>query len=89
MKQRNFIGKQVRKRRNELDWTQEFLADELHEAGWENASRSTVSKIEDRSLQIHLEQYLYLAKALRIHPIHLLPRMDWSRPVNPQIYPQQ
>jgi hypothetical protein len=35
MKKRNFIGRQVGKRRNELDWTQDYLADQLQAAGWE------------------------------------------------------
>jgi len=52
MKKRNFIGRQVGKRRNELDWTQDYLADRLENAGWLNATRSTVSKIEDGSLRI-------------------------------------
>ncbi len=86
MKKRNFIGRQVGKRRNELDWTQDYLADRLEDAGWLNAKRSTVSKIEDGSLRIDLTQLFYLAVALRVHPIHFLPKMDWSKPVKAQIY---
>jgi transcriptional regulator with XRE-family HTH domain len=86
MKKRNFIGRQVGKRRNELDWTQFDLADRLEDAGWPNATRSTVSKIEDGSLRIDLTQLFYLAVALRVHPIHFLPKMDWSKPVKAQIY---
>ena len=86
MKKRNFIGRQVGKRRNELDWTQDYLADRLENAGWLNATRSTVSKIEDGSLRIDLTQLFYLAVALRVHPIHFLPKMDWSKPVKAQIY---
>jgi hypothetical protein len=26
--------------------------------------------------------------ALRVHPIHFLPKMDWSKPVKAQIYSQ-
>lgn len=88
MKKRNFIGRQVSKRRNELDWTQDYLADLLQNAGWLNATRSTVSKIEDGSLRIDLTQLFYLAVALRVHPIHFLPKMDWSKPVKAQIYSQ-
>ena len=88
-KKRNFIGRQVGKRRNERDWTQDYLADRLQAAGWQNATRSTVSKIEDGSLRIDLTQLFYLAVALRVHPIHFLPKMDWSRPVKSQISPQQ
>jgi hypothetical protein len=88
MKKRNFIGRQVGKRRNELDWTQDDLAGRLEDAGWQNAKRSTVSKIEDGSLRIDLTQLYYLAVALRVHPIHFLPKMDWSKPVKAQIYSQ-
>ena len=88
MKRRNFIWRQVGKRRNELEWTQCDLADRLVDAGWENATRSTVSKIEDGSLRIDLTQLFYLAVALRVHPIHFLPKMDWSKPVKAQIYSQ-
>lgn len=86
MKKRNFIGRQVGKRRNELDWTQFDLADRLEDVGWQNVTRSTVSKIEDGSLRIDLAQLFYLAVALRVHPVHFLPKMDWSKPVKPQIY---
>jgi hypothetical protein len=85
MKQRNFIRLQVGKRRNELDWTQDYLADRLQDAGWQNATRSTVSKIEDGSLRIDLTQLYYLAVALRVHPVHFLPKIDWSKPVKAQI----
>ena len=54
MKKRNFIGRQAGKRRNELDWTQDRLAAQLRDAGWQNVTRSTVSKIEDSSLRIDL-----------------------------------
>ena len=52
----------------------------------EMPTRSTVSKIEDGSLRIDLTQLFYLAVALRVHPIHFLPKMDWSKPVKAQIY---
>jgi transcriptional regulator with XRE-family HTH domain len=88
MKKRNFIGRPGAKRRSQLNWTQEYLADRLQDAGWQNATRSTVSKIEDGSLRIDLTQLYYLAVALRVHPIHFLPKMDWSKPVKAQIYSQ-
>jgi len=86
MKQRNFIGRQVARLRNQHGWTQDVFADKLQLAGWLDATRSTVSKIEDGSLRIDLVQLFYLAAALRVHPIHFLPKMDWSKPVKAQIY---
>lgn len=86
MKKRNFIGRPVSRLRNQRGWTQDAFADELQQAGWEDATRSTVSKIEDGSLRIDLVQLFYLAAALHVHPIHFLPKMDWSKPVKAQIY---
>ena len=86
MKQRNFIGRLVSRWRNQRGWTQDVFADKLQLAGWHDATRSTVSKIEDGSLRIDLTQLFYLAVALRVHPIHFLPKMDWSKPVKAQIY---
>jgi hypothetical protein len=37
------------------------------------------------SRRIDLTQLYYLAVALRVHPIHFLPKMDWSKPVKAQI----
>ena len=88
MKKRNFIGRQVARLRNQHGWTQDAFADKLQVAGWLDATRSTVSKIEDGSLRIDLVQLFYLAAALRVHPIHFLPKMDWNKPVKAQIYSQ-
>jgi len=88
MKKRNFIGRQVARLRHQQAWTQDEFADKLDFAGWQDATRSTVSKIEDGSLRIDLKQLCYLAAALRIHPIHFLPKMDWSKPVKTQMYSQ-
>lgn len=81
MKQRNFIGRLVGRKRDQLDWTQDFFASKLQLAGWHDATRSTVSKIEGGSLRIDLIQLYYIATALRIHPIDLLTEIDWRRPV--------
>jgi len=88
MKKRNFIGRQVARLRNQHGWTQDVFADKLQLVGWLDATRSTVSKIEDGSLRIDLVQLFYLAAALRVHPIRFLPEMDWSKPVKAQIYSQ-
>ena len=61
MKQRNFIGRLVSRWRNQRGWTQDVFADKLQLAGWYDATRSTVSKIEDGSLRIDLTQVCYLA----------------------------
>ena len=79
MKQRNFIGRLVGRKRNENGWTQDVFADKLQFAGWHDATRSTVSKIEDGSLRIDLLQLYYLAVALGINPKDFLAEIDWRK----------
>jgi transcriptional regulator with XRE-family HTH domain len=79
MKQRNFIGRLVGRKRNKNGWTQDVFADKLQLAGWHDATRSTVSKIEDGSLRIDLLQLYYLAVALGINPRDFLAEIDWRK----------
>jgi transcriptional regulator with XRE-family HTH domain len=81
MKQRNFIGRLVGRKRNQRNWTQDFFADRLQLAGWYDATRSTVSKIEDCSLRIDLIQVYYIATALKLDPDDLLAEIDWHKQV--------
>ena len=85
MKQRNFIGRLVARKRDQLDWTQDFFADRLQLAGWYDATRSTVSKIEDGSLRIDLIQFYYIATALGLRPGDLLAEIDWRKQVEKMI----
>jgi transcriptional regulator with XRE-family HTH domain len=79
--QRNFIGRPVARMRNERGMTQDAFADRLQFAGWHEATRSTVSKIEDGSLRIDLLQLYYIAVALGVQPMQLLSEINWSRGV--------
>lgn len=81
MKQRNFIKWLVSRKRNEKGWTQDVFADKLQFAGWSDATRSTVSKIEDGSLRIDLLQLYYIAVALGINPKDFLAEIDWHKQV--------
>jgi len=85
IKQRNFVGRLVAKKRDQLDWTQDFFADRLQLTGWHNATRSTVSKIEDGSLRIDLIQLYYIATALGLRPGDLLAEIDWRKQVEKMI----
>jgi len=85
MKRRNFIGRLVGRKRNENGWTQDVFADKLQLAGWHDATRSTVSKIEDGSLRIDLLQLYYLAVALGINPADFLAEIDWRKQVEKMI----
>jgi transcriptional regulator with XRE-family HTH domain len=78
MKRRNFIGRLLGRKRDQLDWSQDFFADRLQLAGWHNATRSTVSKIEHGSLRIDLVQVYYIATALGINPMEFLAEIDWQ-----------
>jgi transcriptional regulator with XRE-family HTH domain len=66
MKIRNVSGRQVGKLRNKLNWTQDYLAERLQLAGWHDATRSTVSKIENCSLRVHDYQHCLLARVLGV-----------------------
>jgi transcriptional regulator with XRE-family HTH domain len=87
MKQRNFIGRLVSRWRNRQGWTQDIFADKLQLAGWHDATRSTVSKIEDGSLRIDLLQVYHIATALGIRPSDLLAEIDWREQSEKMIYP--
>ena len=86
MKQLNMIRRQVRKLRERNGWTQEDLAVQLQFAGWHNATRSTVSKIEGGSIGIAEYDLLFIAAALRVHFIHLFPPIDWKRPMDETVH---
>ena len=86
MKQLNMIRRQVRKLRERNGWSQEDLAVQLQLAGWHNATRSTVSKIEGGSLGVAEYDLLFIAAALRVHFIHLLPPIDWKRPMDETVH---
>ena len=73
------MGRLVGKKRDQLGWTQDVFADRLQLAGWHNATRSTVSKIEDGSLRIDLIQLYYIATALGLRPSDLLAEIDWRQ----------
>lgn len=80
------MGRLVGRKRDQLGWTQDLFADRLQLAGWHNATRSTVSKIEDGSLRIDLIQLYYIATALGLRPSDLLAEIDWRKPAESMIY---
>ena len=79
MKQRNFIGRLVGRLRDQRDWTQEVFADKLQLAGWHDATRDTVAKMEGGLLRVDLMQVRYLARALGVSPMQFLSKIDWSK----------
>ena len=86
MKKLNLIGRQVNKLRQRNGWSQEIFAVQLQRAGWHNATRSTVSKIEGGSIGIADYDALFVAAALRVHLVHLYPEIDWQRPMDESVH---
>ncbi len=86
MKKLNLIGLQVNKLRQRNGWSQEKFAVKLQIAGWHNATRSTVSKIEGGSTGIAEYDLLFIAAALRVQLAHLYPEIDWKRPMDETVH---
>jgi transcriptional regulator with XRE-family HTH domain len=86
MKRLNIIWRQVVKLRQQHRWTQEDLAVKLQHAGWHNATRSTVSKIEGGSIHIADFDVLIVAAALRVQHVHLYPEINWQRSMDETIH---
>jgi transcriptional regulator with XRE-family HTH domain len=78
MKKLNIIWRQVVKLRQQQRLTQEDLAVKLQHAGWHNATRSTVSKIEGGTIHIADFDVLIVAAALRVQHVHLYPEINWQ-----------
>jgi transcriptional regulator with XRE-family HTH domain len=81
VKQRSFIfiGRLVSRLRNQRGLTQPDFAVELQFAGWHEASRDTVAKLEGGTLRVDLIQVRYLADALGIPLPKFLSEIDWNK----------
>jgi transcriptional regulator with XRE-family HTH domain len=81
VKQRSFIfvGRPVSRLRYERKLTQPDLAAHLQIAGWRDASRDTVAKLEAGTLRVDLIQARYLAAALEMPLMKFLSEIDWSK----------
>jgi transcriptional regulator with XRE-family HTH domain len=86
MKRLNLIRRQVIKLRQRNGWTQEKFAVQLQLAGWHNATRSTVSKIEGGSLCVADYDLLFIAAALRVQLVEVYPEIDWKRPMDETVH---
>lgn len=65
--------------RNQRGLSQPALAVELQLAGWHEASRDTVAKLEGGTLRVDLIQVRYLADALKIPLPQFLSEIDWNK----------
>ena len=70
---RNIVGPQVRKLRNQHEWSQATLAAKCQVAGWD-ISRSIVAAIEGQVRWVGDFELVMLAKVLRVVPADLFPK---------------
>ena len=82
----NLIRRQVIKLRQLNGWTQEEFAAQLQLAGWHNATRSTVSKIEGGSLCVTDYDVLIIAAALKVSLTQVYPVINWQRPMDETLH---
>ena len=86
VKKLNLIGQQIVKLRQHHGWTQEEFAGQLQRAGWHNATRSTVSKIEGGLLCVTDYDVLIIAAALKVSLTQVYPEINWQRPMDETIH---
>lgn len=72
------IGKRIRRRREELEMTQEELADKLH-----YKSKTTIAKIENGTNDIVQSKVVEFAKALKTSPAYLMGWIDMAEETRP------
>jgi len=68
----NLVGPQVRKFRNQKNWTQEALAAKLQVEGWD-VSRESLAKLEAQFRRVPDCELLFLAKVLGVEVVDLFP----------------
>jgi len=73
MRNLNVVGPQVRRLRNQREWSQNDFAIKLQFLGMENATRAKISKIESRLVWIADEDLIFLARALGVSMEDLYP----------------
>lgn len=72
MARKNVVGAQVRKAREERNWTQEVLAARCNVQGWD-ISRGTLAKIEAEVRRVTDAELFILAKVLGVEIASLYP----------------
>ncbi len=75
----NLVGPQVRRIRDAQKWSQEVLAAKLQRAGWD-LERSGVGKIEAQLVRVREIDLYYLATALGVKLLDLLPPSSQLEP---------
>lgn len=75
---RNLIGRQVRRYRWERDWSQEELADHLHDMGL-NIERQRIAKIEIGEAWVSDIEIILMAKVFEVKIEQMFPKFDNSQ----------
>ena len=69
----NLIGPQIRRLRNALGWSQNYLAIKLQIVGMEHATRKKVCKIESREVWVSDDDLLFISRVLGVDLKDLFP----------------
>lgn len=77
---RNLIGRQVRRYRWAKDWSQEELADHLHDIGL-NIGRQRIAKIEIGEAWVSDIEIILIAKAFDVKIEQMFPQLDSSQSI--------
>ena len=72
---RNLIGRQVRRFRWERDWSQEELAEQLHDMGL-NIGRQRIAKIEIGEAWVSDIEIILMAKVFEVKIEQMFPQLD-------------
>jgi transcriptional regulator with XRE-family HTH domain len=78
----NLIGPQVRKLRDQNNWTQEVLAQKLQLASWD-ISRTSLAKLEAQLRRVPDCELLFLSKVLHVPIAELFPRNPNLKAIGP------
>jgi transcriptional regulator with XRE-family HTH domain len=79
----NLVGPQVRKLRDQKNWTQDLLAQKLQLTGWD-VSRTSLAKLEAQLRWVSDVEILFLARVLGVDINLLYPKRVDLRTVGPQ-----
>ncbi len=69
----NLVGPQIRRLRNALGWSQNYLAIKLQLIGVEHATRKKVAKIESREVWVSDDDMLFISRVLDVKLDELFP----------------
>jgi transcriptional regulator with XRE-family HTH domain len=75
------LVEQLRAIRRRRAWSQADLADELANLGADTLNRTAISKVENGTRRVTVEELLLLAAALNVTPVHLLVPYQPDTPV--------